>query len=463
MKYPSLVFLVPIAILLIGVLIVIREQLLAISGWLFVALVVFLIAGFLYGLYWFYSQFHKLYHGNALRQLEIDERRQFIELQAETWHFEHRNQIVLPAIEASTEPLLLAAPVAEQGELLSFRELLQSGQVQRAIAKGQLLLGYQAETGTLRYGSWLDLYSAGNGGVSGSGKSTTTRFLLFQAILANAKLLMIDPHLGDPEESLAHQFSLLPASIHQMPPCNARAEQVFKRVRWLSKELERRQNIGRKLPVLLFVVDEFNSLMRRFSKEERNELVKLLLDIEQEGRKFGVFALLIGQRWSAQDLGGADIRSSLASKLAHRFSDEDQAKRFMGSKYGKQLLELETGHFLFYDTKGKTAEMVTPATYAEDGALVARIIEGEGVTSTNDFATSESTSTEEDFEAEEAVTSRPVKPLDARSEQVLSMLKKQAGQNEIIEQVWGLKSSDGRPYRAAVEEYRVILASLVSR
>lgn len=49
------------------------------------------------------------------------------------------------------------------------------------------------------------------------------------------------------------------------------------------------------------------------------------------------------------------------------------------------------------------------------------------------------------------------------AERVLEMLREKRGQNEIIESVWGLKSTDGRPYRAAVEEYRNILAALVGR
>lgn len=357
----------------------------------------------------------------------------------------------------------------------TFAEMLESGMVQAAISRGQMVIGFYAETHQPRMGSWLDLYSAGNGGVSGSGKSTTTRFLLFQAVMASAKLIMVDPHIGDPDESLSHQFSLLPASIHQIRPCDGRAVNVMKRVDWLSRELVRRKNTGVKTPALVFVIDEFNAQMR--VKEVREELSTLLLDIEQEGRKFGIFALLIGQRWSAQDLGGADIRTSLSSKMGHRFSDEGQAVRFMGSKHGKRLLELETGHWLFYDTKGKTSEMVTPETLSQDGRMIARILTGVATsepTSEPDFIASEITSAPSLYllpgaEAD-ATTDAPIErvdvPTDALTPQalrVLNMLREKRGQNEIIEEIWGFKSTDGRPYRAAVEEYRIVLATLASR
>lgn len=357
----------------------------------------------------------------------------------------------------------------------TFAEMLESGMVQAAISRGQMIIGFYAETHQPRMGSWLDLYSAGNGGVSGSGKSTTTRFLLFQAVMASAKLIMVDPHIGDPDESLSHQFSLLPASIHQIRPCDGRAVNVMKRVDWLSRELVRRKNTGVKTPALVFVIDEFNAQMR--VKEVREELSTLLLDIEQEGRKFGIFALLIGQRWSAQDLGGADIRTSLSSKMGHRFSDEGQAVRFMGSKHGKRLLELETGHWLFYDTKGKTSEMVTPETLAQDGRVIARILTGAATsepTSEPDFITSEITSAPSLYlllgaEAD-ATTDAPIERVDVQTDaltpqalRVLNMLREKRGQNEIIEEIWGFKSTDGRPYRAAVEEYRAVLATLASR
>lgn len=391
-----------------------------------------------------------------------------------------QQQIAAPAEEEYIE-----AEIEEEEEMPallpripSFAELLETGVIQQAISQGKLILGYNADTHMPRYGSWLDLYSAGNGGVTGSGKSSTTRFILFQAVMASAKLVMIDPHIGEQKDSLAHQFALLPPSVHQIRPCDDRESSVSKRIEWLSRELARRQKPGALAgQPLVFVIDEFNRVMRHASKEIRTALSKLLLDIEQEGRKFGIFALLIGQRWSAQDLGGADIRTSLASKLAHRFSDEGQAVRFMGSKYGKKLIELAPRHWLFYDTDGVTSEMVTPETVSEDGAIVARILTSVAVS--NPMAIPDSDASE--------ITSAPplyllpgvgmdagadaiTEPLDAQTEaltpqamRVLALIKEKRGQNEIIEEIWGFKSSDGRPYRAAVEEYRAVLAELAGR
>lgn len=436
---------------------------------LLVVLVIVVLLALVYAIEHLHRRFSRYEHIQISPYGSVLHRRNQIEIIA-PYHqsaARYREEVIEGQVEEPEDMPALLPPV------LTFAQLLERGIIQQAISRGQMVLGYYADTNELRYGSWLDLYSAGNGGVSGSGKSTTTRFLLFQAVMAMAKLIMIDPHINNPDESLSHQFALLPASIHQLRPCNGADENVSKRVQWLSRELDRRMKTNAVTPGLVFVIDEFNAVMRRSSKEVKERLTTLLLNIEQEGRKFGIFALLIGQRWSSQDLGGADIRTSLASKMAHRFSDEDQAKRFIGSKYARKLLELETGHWLFYDTKGKTSEMVTPETISADGARVTSIIMGvpaSGSTSETDFTTSEIASAQPLYllpsADKDVATDAPIQPVDVltpQSLQVLSLLRERKGQNEIIEEVWGFKSSDGRPYRAAVDEYRIVLALLASK
>lgn len=409
-------------------------------------------------------------------------------------HRHHRMEIIAPyhpghqLHQGKGQPDVVEGEIEELDEMPAllpriptFGEMLESGMIQAAISQGKMFLGFYADTHQPRMGSWLDLYSAGNGGVSGSGKSTTTRFLLFQAILASAKLVMIDPHINNPEESLSHQFSLLPASIHQMRPCDGSDVNVMKRAEWLDREMARRQKTNGVTPGLVFVIDEFNAVMRKASKEVKVKLEKVLLDIEQEGRKFGIFALLIGQRWSAQDLGGADIRTSLASKIAHRFSDEDQAKRFIGSKYGKRLLELETGHWLFYDTTGKTSEMVTPETFSEDGAVIARYIgqPGRENTAESSWKTREITrqipetagrtiisigarnlDETSDFELE---TSKENTHIEELARVVIRLQASGMQKPDIMRQVWKVNPGASDGYKQAQIEYQEIMAYIAEQ
>jgi hypothetical protein len=261
-------------------------------------------------------------------------------------------------------------------EIKSFAQLLAEGVVQDALKQGLLLLGYVA--GVLRYGTWLDLYSCAVGGVTGSGKTTTVRFLLFQAILAGAKLLMIDPAIHEPEESLAAQFRMF-KRIHLLPPCDDDPDEVAKRIRWFWAEYVRRKKNGIKGPAYIFVLDEFNEIVALLPTEIKKELALLLLRISQSGRKYGMFCMLIGQRWSEQDLGGkpygSQIRTSLAAMLAHRFTDESQAQKLASSRYAADCLELDQGHFFFRDTHGNMSYTVTPDTVSSDGRIIQRLLD----------------------------------------------------------------------------------------
>jgi hypothetical protein len=368
----------------------------------------------------------------------------------------------------------------------TFRELLQEGVIQSAISQGKMLLGY-ASGGTLRFGSWLDLYSCAVGGVSGSGKTTTVRFLLFQAILAGARLLMVDPHRGEPEESLAAQFQVF-RNAHLYEPCDDNPSAILKRVRWLDKELKRRKATGDKLPFIIFVIDEFNAVMR--VQQVRDEMSPLLVFIAQEGRKFGIFAMLIGQRWSHQDIGGADIRTSLASALAHRFTDEEQAKKLVGSRNAARCLELQQGHYLFRDTQGALTEMVTPFTVESDGAYIQRLLDHEenaGNQPERSYETSQKGARNQYAEiatpppdistrnllesgvkaGTKAVYTEELEGQDAaliaRMQQVLKMQAEGKQKAEIIRTLWGVSPGGSQAYEQANAEYQHLLKMAYER
>jgi hypothetical protein len=293
---------------------------------------------------------------------------------------ENKSTYRLPeAVEAESEDEWDDVEVEDEeedmiSEGMTFRELFQLDVIQKAIAEKKMIIGF--ENGVLRYGTWKDFNSAACGGVSGSGKTTTIRWLLLQTILLKGRFIMIDPHIHDQEQSLAAQFRIFKQS-HVFPPCDDNGSAVTKRIRWLMKEYLRRKE-GGKGPAIVFVIDELNELIRYMTPELRKDLTDLLLTIAQGGRKFGLYALLIGQRWSEQDLGGkpwgAAIRTSLSSMMAHRFTDEDQAKKLLGTKNGPRCLDLETGHWFFRDTEGRLSEIVTPDTGEDDMKLVLKYL-----------------------------------------------------------------------------------------
>ncbi len=209
-------------------------------------------------------------------------------------------------------------------------------------------------------------------------------------------------------------------------------------------------------------------------QEIKKELAELLVAIEQEGRKFGIFALLIGQVWTAGQIGGADLRRSLASRIVHRI-DEEYAKLLLGTKYGQKCIELEVGNSWFRDTNGGTSKMYTPETYREDGYVVADLLgwnEYNPITDEVDTpqtvplsnAQSIPQSVRERTEWDILVGGKPLgsaKGVDTdKRKKIVSLLRERKTQSEIVTTVFSVPSS-GRAFNAAVEEYRAILAEIV--
>jgi hypothetical protein len=390
-----------------------------------------------------------------------------------------------PAVRASSEAEEMEAKLAQipapskPGQIQPFAELLDEGVIQAALLVGLIALGYVYREGewVVRFGSWLDLYSCGVGGVSGSGKTTTVRFLLFQAMLAGARVLMIDPHIHEPEESLAAQFSMF-KDIHVQKPCDDDPEKVAKRIRWFMNEYTRRKARGIKTPRIIFVLDEFNEIIALLPTEIKKELAELMLRIAQSGRKFGLFAMVIGQRWSEQDLGGkpygAAIRTSLAATLAHRFTDESQAQKLAGGKYGAQCLELNQGHYYFRDTHGTMSYTITPDTVSEDGMEIQRLLDALENTVESSVESAENTV--------KSVVSRTTGPLeipvtpapeadsyaentriDTLARQVVRLQAQNLNKPEIMKQIWRVNPGGTDAYQQALEEYKQVMAYIAAQ
>jgi len=370
---------------------------------------------------------------------------------------------------------LAQIPKPSKPGILTFAELLDEGIIQAALLVGFICLGYVVGPGggewVLRFGTWLDLYSCAVGGVSGSGKTTTVRFLLFQAILAGAKLLMIDPAIHEPKESLAAQFSMF-RNIHLMKPCDDSVEAVTKRIRWFWNEYRKRKAKGITGPAYIFVIDEFNEVVALLPAEVRKELAELLLRIAQSGRKYGLFIMLIGQRWSEQDLGGkpygSQIRTSLAAMLAHRFTDEQQAQKLAGSQYAADCPNLRQGHYFFRDTQGKMTYTITPDTVSEDGLEIQYMLDAIENTIESSLETGESRAysliskdtgplSNVDGAASDAEHEDETARMYTLARRVLRLQADGAKLPEIMREIWDAPPGGTEKYQQALKEYQQVM------
>lgn len=276
-------------------------------------------------------------------------------------HYSHR----VDAGGAADTPVAQLLPAAA---LPSFRQLLDAGRVGRG---NPMLLGFDAESGAPLEGSWLDLYSCGLGGLSGSGKSWTACFLAAQAVLFDTRIVLLDPHASN-AESLAARLAPLAGRFLCAPAESPR--EMGQAVELVADELRRRKAGARGGP-LLFIADEYSALQRG---ELADPLGALVESLGQEGRKLGLYAMVAGQVWTASRAGGTEVRDSLASAFVHRCRPA-QARYLTGltaADLPGDLLELPAGTAYLLNTAGDFRKVVIPQMGPDDLGRVAALLGG---------------------------------------------------------------------------------------
>lgn len=182
------------------------------------------------------------------------------------------------------------------------------------------------------FAAWEELRSTLVCGVSGYGKTQTIVYLCVQAALQGFRLVIADPHGGEAESLAAHVAPL--QQVFKWPAAYGE-DQALAQVLRFHAELQRRKERAAEYfrltntpwtidvdgdPRLLLVCDEVNGLIRVAGAP----LADALKAIAQEGRKFGMYAVLSGQHFTVEALRSSELRAAFASAILHRM-DPDMA------------------------------------------------------------------------------------------------------------------------------------------
>lgn len=284
-------------------------------------------------------------------------------LQSLNYHDSSRPQLT----PGPLSPLLeLPAPAAPAVPTVpTFSELLATNM----IAPGRpLILGYTAN-GPL-YGSWLDLFSVGIGGLQGSGKTWTAVYLACQSVLNGALLALIDKHAGD-KESLATRLAALSATFLCEPASDDKA--ILMLIDLTMAEYQRRlDNPQAPRRPFLFVVDEYTALMRGPLAGPLSQVSEML---NEEGRKLDMFGLYMGQIWKGSRSGGTEARDALASCYIHRIKPrQGQMLSGLGDDLPDDVLHLPDGTAYLVTTQGTVERVTIPRMSTADLAHVAQLL-----------------------------------------------------------------------------------------
>ena len=337
----------------------------------------------------------------------------------------------------------------------TFAGLLDAGR----IGKGNpLVLGFDGAAEIS--GSWLDLYSTAIAGMSGTGKTTTQRFLACQTALQGARFAVLDPHAGAADDSLAATLAPLSSAFVCEPASDDTA--ILETVRYIADVGQRRIS-GKDsdtTPLILWA-DELTALLGRSTVGD--ELATLLERIAQEYRKRFVFVCGSGQIWTASRTT-SELRDSFASVVCHRMK-RNQARMLLPTDEAQQVERLQTGHAVLWRTSGATQTIAIPNTTAADVARVGAMLSGYQVATNTANSGYHQATVDRPFGFQSSADRKPNgsqtvakhnqattalgSPEAARAAQLFMQGLDPA---EIVLQLRGIKSSEGRRYQTALAE-----------
>jgi ABC-type oligopeptide transport system ATPase subunit len=186
------------------------------------------------------------------------------------------------------------------------------------------------------------------GGKSGSGKTSTARFLLAQLAMSGASLVICDPHGKSMQDNLTQAIQPLAKSF--ACPIAIAHEERMQAIRAVGKIVQDRlSGRDKSLEKIVLVLDEAPRHFMECSAEENRETAQIFLTLANEGRRMNIRVLLLAQNFKQDFIGSRSIRSSITHVLFHR-SSRDEVKLFSSipASYLRTIEILKDGHALLY-------------------------------------------------------------------------------------------------------------------
>lgn len=173
-------------------------------------------------------------------------------------------------------------------------------------------------------------------GKSGSGKSSTLRFILAQLAMSGTGLIVVDGHGRISDQNLVATLEPLWGAC--LIPVAVTDEDVISAIRLADRiAAHRLEGIDTDLGFrVALVIDEYISILQRVSKEVAQEIVQIINRFGQVYRKTNVACFIAAQNWTADFIGAASIRQNLVITLLHRMAP-DEMRLFTGNPFVRKV------------------------------------------------------------------------------------------------------------------------------
>ena len=203
-------------------------------------------------------------------------------------------------------------------------------------------------------------------GMSGSGKTSTARFLVAQLLLDNTETIICDPHGHIENESLGHSIEPLEKYLYRSIARDH--DEIIRIFREIRTEFDTRIRTGTKEPRIAVFLDETPDFFSRCGAHEMKEIGDLFVSLVNQARKVNIRVFLLGQNWKKDYIGARSIRSSINTVLFHTLS-EDETKLFIPSapaELRRKIRDLDQGQIFLYGMGIKATTIRVPAISLDD-------------------------------------------------------------------------------------------------
>ena len=267
-----------------------------------------------------------------------------------------------PPLENSTNLVAAHDEINAPVSIPTFRELLDN----EMIAPGKkLIFGYQKHSGVPETGELYDLYSTIVIGLSGFGKTTFLAYIISSSALAEGAFFdVLDAHYPSQESLGAALGPLSKTPYVQVLDNTFYLPEVIRSYR---NELSQRlsQSNGHFTPRIL-VVDEHE----RWSKSSQ-DLVKLEMDIVNEGRKVQMYIFLSSKSAKADKVGDSALRDNMVTSYVFK-TKKHNARTFFKDPDKEQLVKelREPGEAIFTNRLDQSVIIKVPFATRHDMSRV---------------------------------------------------------------------------------------------